>query len=347
MSRVALVCSAHGLGHVTRQLALAESLQRLGARPEIFSAAPDGVIRDFMDLPHHPLTVDVGIAQSDALTHDLPRTRALLDARCTDRAIDSLAARLSAFDRVVVDIAPPALEAARRAGVPALAVGNFDWAWLYAQIPSLSDWARRFAAWQAPHAAAQLTPGPPLMGFREVHPAGLLGRRRPAARLAPRAVLVSFGGFGLDRLTPALPALPGVTWLTAAPMPALDRPDALRITGVAYPSLVAGCDAVLTKPGYGIFAETALAGTKVAYLPRGDFPEAPWLERALAARGDVRVEADLEDRPAARAAIAAALERLWSTPRRAPLPAGDVTALARRVLRITDQPVTARGGSAP
>lgn len=290
--RVAVVCSAHGFGHVGRQLAVGAALRARGVEPTFFSAAPPAVLQE--DLPgvaHVPWAVDVGIAQRDSLSEDPDATLARLQERCGDAAIDDLADALAGFDRVVVDVAPAGLEAARRAGVPALAVGNFDWAWIYRHYPVLRGWADRFAAWQAPHVGLALDPGPGLHGFARVEPFGLLGRSRPPARLpgeGPR-VLVCFGGFGLDDVDAMLPRSVGVTWVLAQPMPELDRPDCAYVRNVPFPALVAGADAVLTKPGYGIYAECALAGTPIAWVDRGAFPEAPFLEAAMRARGDAKV----------------------------------------------------------
>jgi len=322
---VAIVCSAHGFGHVARQLALAEALRARGVEPALFTAAPAAVVRGYLpgaDL--RPWTVDVGIAQADSLREDIPETRRRLETVCSDAAIDRLAARLAGFDRVVVDCAPAALAACRRAGVAALAVGNFDWAWIYRRYPRLADWAETFAAWQAPHPAIALSPGPGMQGFARVEPGGLLGRRRPARRVVgpgERAVLVSFGGLGLADVHAWLPRLPGVVYVLSPPMVAPDRPDCLYIDGVPYPALVAGADAVFTKPGYGIFAEAALAGTPIVWVDRGAFPEAPSLEAAMRARGDQKVGAG---------GLAAALESLWTRRRPAPVD-GAVEALATYV----------------
>ncbi|MDP6932938.1 MAG: hypothetical protein QGG40_08465 [Myxococcota bacterium] len=293
--RVALVCSAHGFGHLTRQVALGQALQTLGAGATFFTHAPSSLVHEILpDAPIVDHRVDVGIAQRDSLTEDLVETRRQLSEQIHDEAIDELAGILAAYDRVVVDIAPPALEAARRAGVPVRAMGNFDWAWIYRHYPDLTDWAERFARWQAPHVAAQLWPGPDLEGFREVARFGLLARRCAPHRWAfqqpdQRAVLVSFGGLGLEIET-WLPRIPGVTWVLAQPMPRLDRADCVYIEEIPYPSLVAGADAVLTKPGYGILAECMLAGTPIVWVDRGPFPEAPYLEPILRDRGDVQVD---------------------------------------------------------
>lgn len=45
-------------------------------------------------------------------------------------------------------------------------------------------------------------------------------------------------------------------------------------TGLSYSDLVATADLILTKPGYGMFAEAAAAGVPVLYVERRDWPEA-------------------------------------------------------------------------
>ena len=318
--RIAILCSAHGFGHLARQLGVAEALLARGATVEVWTAAPAEVVHDYLPgLAIVPASVDVGLVQSDSLTEDLPATARVLAERASEDAIDDLAARLRArYDAAIVDIAPTALEACRRAGLPAVAAGNFDWAWTYEHFPALRQWADRFAAWQAPHAALQMRPGPDLTGFSSTEEVGVVGRWRPPRRpegVKPtdRLVLVSFGGFGLSDLDRLLPRLPGVRWMLAAPRKPLDRPDCVFVTGVSYPALVGAADAVFTKPGYGIFAETGLAGTGVVFVRRPGFPEAASLEAALLARGDVIVDALSPD------AVALALERLWSGPDREPI----------------------------
>lgn len=329
MTRVALVCSAHGFGHTTRQLALAAALRRLGAEPVLFSAAPRALVDERLPgLELRPWWVDVGIAQRDSVHEDLPRTLALLAERCAEAAVDRLAAALAGFDRVVVDTAPAGLEAARRAGVPALAVGNFDWPWIYRHYPELSALAERLAHWQAAHVGLQITPGPGLSGFQAVERFGLLGKPSSPMRLASegRTVLVSFGGFGLDAVDQLLPVMSGVTWVLAPPMLRLHRPDVIYAEGLPFPALVAGADAVLTKPGYSIFAEAALAGTPLVWISRGAFPEAPAIEAAMRERGDVKV---------GEGGVGQALEQVWSRPRAEPVDGGEADRLAGRVLRDT------------
>jgi hypothetical protein len=306
--RLAIVCSAHGFGHLGRQLSLSDFWRSQRVDATFFTAVPSETVHSWQPTASVVRwTVDVGLSQPDSLQEDLEKTLILLEERCSDARIDALSKELRAFDRVLVDIAPAGLEAARRADRKALAVGNFDWAWIYRHYPQLHSWAERFSDWQAPHPALSLWPGPGLSGFLEVQEGGLLARRseNPWPGLPGRTVLVCFGGFGLKQIDTLLPVLPGVTWVLAPPMPRLHRPDCIFVDDLAFPALIAGADAVFTKPGYGILGECLRAGTPMVWAPRGAFPEAPSLVEILRSRGDESIEDG----------ISLALQKVWSRPR--------------------------------
>jgi hypothetical protein len=305
---LAFVVTAHGYGHASRQMEVIRTL--LGRRPQaravVLSTVPASVLADYLGAEPDvlarvtlvPYRADVGLVQQDGLTTDAGATLRALEAAWgdADRAEAALAAALGEHRPAIVigDVPPVAFGAAARLGVPSLAVGNFDWAWIYRfyaeREAGFAPWARRAEAWQAQATAAvQLTPGPPLTGFGRVVEGGLLARRllvgahgdpiRERLGVPPgdRAVLVSFGGFGLRDAGRRIPPLPGVTWILAAQMEEIDRPDTRFARGVPYLALLSACDAVFTKPGYGIVSEAAMARTRVLYTDRGDFPEYPWL----------------------------------------------------------------------
>ena len=291
--RIAIVCSAHGFGHVTRQLEVARRLEARGAEVVLFTAAPESVVREWTpDVTMVPWVADVGIVQHDSLTEDHPATIAAVRQRSSSARVSELAQALARHQPslVVADCPPAALAAARAADLPAVAVGNFTWPWIYRNTPGLHGCAELLEPWQRPHMAASLWPGPGLPGFASVRPFGLVGRcATEVPDLGRGHVLVSFGGLGLADLDARLPEVPGVQWLLAPPMPRLSRSDCTYVEGVPYPALVAAADVVLTKPGYGIFAEAALAGARLLWVPRGHFPEARFLTEAMTARGDFAV----------------------------------------------------------
>ncbi|APR79885.1 Hypothetical protein A7982_05232 [Minicystis rosea] len=347
-STVCFVITAHGYGHGSRQMEVVRTLLR--RRPErsavVFTATPELVFRDYLDADPSvsartsvvPFRADVGLVQRDGLTMDHEATlRALADAWSDpDRAEASLAAALAAHRPAVVvaDIPPVALGAAHRIGVPSVAVGNFDWAAIYAYYaaknPAFTPYEQLCRRWQAlATTAVSLAPGLPLTGFARVISAEPLARdllvdpRAVRARLdvpaGDRAVLVSFGGFGLDDPHRRIPRIPGITWILAPPMEDLRRSDTRFAPHEPYLGLLAACDAVFTKPGYGIVCEATRNRTRVLYTDRGDFPEYPslvrWLEENAPSAYVPSAVLGSEDGPEA---VRNAIETLFARPERWP-----------------------------
>jgi UDP-N-acetylglucosamine:LPS N-acetylglucosamine transferase len=60
-----------------------------------------------------------------------------------------------------------------------------------------------------------------------------------------------------------------------SPSSANTHPNALSVeaTGLSYSDFVASVDVIITKPGYGMFAEAAAAGVPVLFTERNDWPE--------------------------------------------------------------------------
>lgn len=339
------VVTAHGYGHACRQMEVMRALlsRDPAARVVVLTAAPESVFKDYLGAAPAlyarvtvvPYRADVGLAQRDGLTLDRDRTRGALEAAWgdPDRAELALADAIGRHHPSIVvgDIPPVAFGAAARLGVPSVAVGNFDWAFIYRAYaerdPAFATWADLAARWQAQATLAiHLEPGPPLSGFRHVVEGGVVARERltivPNVRErlripdGDRAVVVSFGGFGLSDPERWIPRIPGVTWILAAPMQDLGREDARFVAedaGVPYLELIAAADAVLTKPGYGIVAEATRQRTRLLYTDRGDFPEYPHLVAWLHAHAPAVHVPSSEASPAT---IAAALRRLWELPDR-------------------------------
>ena len=46
---------------------------------------------------------------------------------------------------------------------------------------------------------------------------------------------------------------------------------------MSFLDVLASCDAVVTKVGYGLFTEAAVNGKVVVYARRGDWPDEPYL----------------------------------------------------------------------
>jgi L-arabinokinase len=313
MKRLACYISGHGFGHASRVL---EVLNALRARwPAIGVDIRSPVPRWFFEFnatfpfTYAPSRLDVGAVQRDSLS---------LDPEATLRAYAAIAARgpeivsteLRALAPeppalVLADIPALAIEVARRLGVPAVAMTNFSWDWIYA------DYVRDLPAYEylvdelrACYASTSLLLRLPLHGdlgvFPRIRDIPFVARR---ARLSPEdvrrrlalpeaapVVLLSYGGLGVAlRHSPVIPA--GATLVTSQPLfEGIETPwcrtipaDAMRAAGVRYEDLLAAADVVMTKPGYGIVAECIANSTPMIYTPRGRFAEYDCLVPGIAA----------------------------------------------------------------
>jgi L-arabinokinase len=165
--------------------------------------------------------------------------------------------------------------------VPAIALGNFSWDWIYEHYQGGHEVARHIAEVYR-HATVALRL--PMWGgfatmpvIRDLPFVARRSRREPAAvRQAlglpaeARVVLLSFGGYGLGELdAAAMPSLPGYHVL----LPGMLDETAMYERGFRYEDVVRAVDVVVTKPGYGIISECIANDTAILYTSRGDFRE--------------------------------------------------------------------------
>ena len=85
------------------------------------------------------------------------------------------------------------------------------------------------------------------------------------------------------------PRIDGVRWLVQESWQ-VAHPDAIVLESLpmSFSDLLASCDVLLCKPGYGSFVEAACSGTPVLYVDRPDWPEAPALVEWLQQHGVCR-----------------------------------------------------------
>ena len=304
--------SGHGFGHASRQI---EIINALGAiRPDLQivlrTSAPRwlfdrAVLRPFSFAPGEP---DTGVVQINSLQVDAAASirRAWDFHRTLDARAEAEARLLESHSATLVagDIPPLAFAAAAVASVPAVAIGNFTWDWIYehyqAQVADTPDllpvlrnaYAMADLAWRLPmaggFASCPQVVDVPLVARHARHPPAETRRllELPADR---PLVLVSFGRYGLGAVDWAKVTQQddhGVVVTrdsvdTGPTLPGTNGHGVLFDTDVSsmlehgfhYEDLVAAVDVVLTKPGYGIVAECAANDTALVYTDRGDFAE--------------------------------------------------------------------------
>ena len=304
---VAFAISGHGFGHASRQTEIMRALhrQRPDAAIEIRTSAPRWIFERALDFPFSfdSVEVDTGVVQVDSLEVDVGASiaRAAAFHRTLDRRVEAEARALTArgVDLVVADVPPLACAAAARAGIPAVAVGNFTWDWIYAGYPETAAaapnlvrrlreaYAAATGGWRLPlHGgfdAFDTVVDTPLVARRSARAPGEVRRQ---LELPPDCVLAlfAFGRYGIQDVDWSEVARANGCHVVFTTGPHAPRgPDGDAFTtldegamagrGIAFEDLVAAVDVVVTKPGYGMIAECAANDTAMLYTSRGRFPE--------------------------------------------------------------------------
>lgn len=347
--------SGHGFGHLGQAAPVIQALRARcpHCRIVLRSAHPASLLRDFLGcevvlappppeatmVMHGPTSVD---AAGSAEAHRRVCER-------WEEHVAREAARLAALKPTILvsDVSYLSLAAAKRLGIPAIALCSLNWADIYRAYCGTEAGASAVletieAAYAAADVFLQVEPHMPMDGLsnlRSIGPVARIGhdRRRDleAAADIPRGrkiVLVSLGGIpggdGLD-----LPQVPGVHWLAGAgvtgPVGTVTGAGALAMP---FLDLLASSDAVITKVGYSTFVEAACNGTALVSAPRDDWPESPYLIAWAERNARFALTGSGLDAPE----IRRALEDVLSAPPRPPVPATGVEEACRVIAKIAD-----------
>lgn len=308
-ARLHLELTGHGFGHLAQTAPVINALRRRlpGLRLSVRSALPHAVLASHVDgaFMHVEQAPDVGMLMSSAVDVRAPDSaeayRALHARR--HREMDDLLVLYTRLrpDLVLVNAPWLPLQAARRAGLPAMALCSLDWATvLEAYCAAEPGIAEILADIREGYAIAQpfLRPTPArddidFIDALKVGPVARLGVQRRAAfeaRVEPlrgrQLVLVALGGIATRLPVERWPRLQEVVYVTPGEVPP-GRDDWLPLSalGVSFIDALRSVDAIITKPGYGTFVEAVCNATRVLYSPRPDWPEEPWLSDWLEQHG--------------------------------------------------------------
>jgi hypothetical protein len=339
MSHLLATISSHGLGHLAQTAPVLNALRRRAPalRLTVASLLPEPRLRARIDgeFDIQERALDFGFEMEDAFRIARePSARAYREfhAHWEPRVAEAAAwmERLQP-DLLLANAAYLPLAAAAQLDIPAYGMSSLNWADLVAHVYAGQPWmppihAQMLQAYRSATAFIKLTPGmdmPDLSNGHWVAPVARLGRRRQAelrercgVAAGAKLLLVAFGG--LDARLPMedwrCPA--GLHWLVPAAW-SIDRPSvsAIEPLGWDFSDLIASVDALIGKPGYGTFVETASNGTPMLYAARPGWPEQdaliPWLHRHARAR-------EVSEALLRSGELADELDALWQLP--APVP---------------------------
>ncbi len=305
----------HGFGHAAQLAPVLNALRR--RVPDIaltlVTTLPESFLRErvegeFRYVEH---ASDFGLVMHSALAIDLDasaeRYRALHEH--WESQVDDEARFLEAqqADLVLADVPYLTLAGAERVGVPAFALCSLNWADIYRHyFRDRPEGARVLAQMEAAYASAQrfFRPEPSMpMDFLDNRQAvGPIARRGTDCRqqlnerlgLSRHDALVLVAPGGVDTRFPIerWPVGQGIRWLVGDNWQ-IEHPDVRHLsqTGLSFTDVLASCDGVLGKCGYGTVAECVVNGTPMLYIPRPDWPEEQTLLDWLAAH-DAAVRVD-------------------------------------------------------
>jgi UDP:flavonoid glycosyltransferase YjiC (YdhE family) len=297
---MAYFVSPHGYGHAARAAAIMIALQKHleVTRFEIFTRVPAWFFADSLTSPfgYHPLLTDIGLAQKNSLTEDLPETlRRLAEFLPFDAAlVADLARQLNHLgcQMVICDISPLGIAAAKEAGLPAALVENFTWDWIYegyvAAEPRLSQYIGNLRLWFAAadyHIQTEPVCRPQPVDLttapvsRNTRTSAAETRQKLGLPDEAQVVLLTMGGipWNYDKFLDMLARQNDVSFIVPGGSERVERRDNLVLlphhSQFFHPDLVNAADAVIGKLGYSTLAEVYHAGIPFGYIPRPGFRE--------------------------------------------------------------------------
>ncbi|WP_435628293.1 hypothetical protein [Candidatus Ferrigenium straubiae] len=349
MPHLVVSITGHGYGHVAQTAPVLNALHRMMPRLRITvrSATPLTYLSSRIHAPFEYLQSegDIGMAMSSALDIQVEESRAAYRAfhagwevRANEEAC--LLRDLGA-DLVLSNVGYLPLAGAQRAGIPNAAMSSLNWFDIFRhycmQTVHASTGSGRtedekiaaqiHACYANADAFLRLAPGMAMEHLPNVVPLGpvaVIGANRReelhhSLQLAQneRLVLVSLGGIAGRLPIESWPRIGGVRWLVQQGWQ-VEHPDAIVIEPLpmSFSDLLASCDALLCKPGYGSFAEAACCGTPVLYVSRADWPESPALTGWLRQHGLCR---EVSRAALERGNLAGVLEEIFHAPRPVPV----------------------------
>lgn len=315
MTHLLAAITPHGYGHAAQLAPVLNALRR--RVPDLVlslvTTLPESFLRERIDGDFRYIrrAADFGLVMHNALQIDLEAS-----AAGYAQLHDDWGARVSAeavfleqqqADVVLSDVPCLTLAGAEKTGLPSFALCSLNWADIYRHyFHARPEAAQILAQMEAAYASAQIffrpQPSMPMAFLDNTLEVGPIARRgkdfreqlneRLGVSGRTALILVAPGGVDARFNLECWPTGQGIHWLVSDHWQVV-HPDVstLSETGMTFTDLLASCDAVLGKCGYGTVVECVVNATPLLYVPRPDWPEEKslldWLEQHNAA---VRVD---------------------------------------------------------
>lgn len=331
MPHLVVSISGHGFGHVAQTAPVLNQLHRLlpSLHLTIRSSVPLAHLRSRIRAPfdHLPSEGDLGMAMTSALDVDVEQSKAIYREFHTgwEQRVAAEARQLQDLGATMVlsNVGYLPLAGAQRAGITNAALCSLNWFDIYRHYCGEDEiGTRMFACYAQADAFLRATPGMAMGSLPNLVPVAAIAdpgtdRRDELNRHLRLSreewlVLVSLGGITSRLPMERWPRIDGVRWLVQDNWQ-IRHPDAVILESLPFQfsDLLASCDALVCKPGYGSFVEAACSAIPVLYVSRADWPESPALTAWLHAHGRAR---EVSREAMERGDLGPALAALWALP---------------------------------
>lgn len=294
--------SSHGFGHLSQVAPVVNRLRELipGLIITVRAALPEAQLRSRL---HHLHSLqyaadDFGMVMNHAFRVDTQASLAGYQRLHQDwnGKVNTLAQQFidAHVDVVLADVPYLPLAAAQVAGIPAVALCSINWADIFSHYVGLDQSQaithNMYTAYQSARYFLQPAPSmamPKLSNQRTIGPCcapGFAQKQTLHSTIkkhkdldCPWLILIGMGGIPFELSLEHWPSQHQGRPLCyiVSPASANTHPNALsdQATELSYSDLVASVDLIITKPGYGMFAEAAAAGLPVLFIDRNEWPE--------------------------------------------------------------------------
>jgi hypothetical protein len=299
--------SGHGFGHAAQ---IVPVLNELGRRIPSLKAllrttVPSWLFQDRLQVPWDisACEQDIGCIQLGPLHIDVEGTWDAYDRFHTTWA-ERVSQEADAIERhspdlILSDISYLAIEAGARANIPVVGLSSLCWDQVLIHLHNETPPEAAPIIEQIEHAYSlanvmiRVAPAIPMPAFRRTIDVGPI-----AARMEPnhqgvchalgassneRLVGIAFGGIPLTSLPwDRIETMTGYRFIIPGPVP----PHVQRVVSsgtlpFGFQTIMASCDMLITKPGYGTIVEAVASGTPVIYVRRYNFVDEDSLVRYL------------------------------------------------------------------
>ena len=303
LKKIIVDISSHGFGHLAQT---APVVNRLNASYEgltiiIRSEFKPEIVQSFFDFPIHSASLprEPSLEMHGPTRVDKDRSLAVINEFHKNWR-DNIASRAKVLrdyrpDLVICNIPYGSIEAANQLLTPVVAMCSYNWFETQQFLKFGSDLQlnRIKAAYNSASIFLQPTPHMPMACLSNKKSIGPIARRginqqaliRHQFKIAPKQklILVTLGGVAGEREI-ALPDRNDFFWIIENNIKTNNR-NVIKAAELQLPfiDILASCDIVVTKEGYGTLVETACNGVQLLMLTRSDWLETPyfvaWAER--------------------------------------------------------------------